>query len=151
MPNPPATIPSFHFWCQKILPLVYDDSLSYYEVLCKVRDVLNTVIGNVNNLNEICSQYGLTIEQILKDVADLQSEIEKVKNGDYVSLYLDSIINWIDENLQCLVARIVKYVCFGLSTDGHFVAYIPPAWDFLTFDTIIQPDNPLYGHLVLKW
>lgn len=27
--------------CQKILPLVYDDSLSYYEVLCKVVAKLN--------------------------------------------------------------------------------------------------------------
>ena len=24
------------FWCQKVLPLVYDNSLSYYEVLCKL-------------------------------------------------------------------------------------------------------------------
>ena len=24
------------FWCQKVLPLVYDDSLSYYEFLCKL-------------------------------------------------------------------------------------------------------------------
>lgn len=25
-----------NFWCQKVLPLVYDNSLSYYEVLCKL-------------------------------------------------------------------------------------------------------------------
>lgn len=31
----------FRFWCQKVLPLVYDDSLSYYEVLCKVVNYLN--------------------------------------------------------------------------------------------------------------
>ena len=31
-------------WCHKILPLVYDDSLSYYEVLCKVRAKINEVI-----------------------------------------------------------------------------------------------------------
>lgn len=28
-------------WCQKVLPLVYDDSLSYYELLCKVLKKLN--------------------------------------------------------------------------------------------------------------
>ena len=27
---------SFRFWCQTVLPLVYDDSLSYYELLNKV-------------------------------------------------------------------------------------------------------------------
>ena len=25
----------FRLWCQKVLPLVYDDSLSYYELLFK--------------------------------------------------------------------------------------------------------------------
>ena len=39
-------------WCYKILPLVYDDSLSYYEVLCKTTSALNDVIENVNNLPE---------------------------------------------------------------------------------------------------
>lgn len=37
------------FWCQKILPLVYDDSLSYYEVLDKVVDKLNETIDYVND------------------------------------------------------------------------------------------------------
>ena len=35
------TLRPFRFWCQKVLPLVYDDSLSYYELLCKVVAYLN--------------------------------------------------------------------------------------------------------------
>ena len=46
-----ASIEGFNFWCQKVLPLVYDDSLSYYEVLCKIQSKLNEVINNQNNLN----------------------------------------------------------------------------------------------------
>lgn len=41
-----------NFWCQKVLPLVYTDALSYYEMLGKFVDKLNELIGNVNNLNE---------------------------------------------------------------------------------------------------
>ena len=41
-----------NFWCQKVLPLVYTDALSYYEMLGKFVGKLNEVIGNVNNLNE---------------------------------------------------------------------------------------------------
>ena len=37
-------ISPFKFWCQKVLPLVYDDSLSYYELLCKVVNFFNEVI-----------------------------------------------------------------------------------------------------------
>ena len=39
-------LPIFKFWCHKVLPLVYDDSLSYYEVLCKVVDYINKLIEN---------------------------------------------------------------------------------------------------------
>ena len=144
-------IPSFKFWCQKVLPLVYDDSLSYYEVLCKLTEYINKMADNQNYFNDVLNQYGLTIELVKKDVDYLSSELEKVKNGDYVSLYLDSIIAWIDKNLQGLVARIVKYVCFGLTQNGYFIAYIPDTWDFITFNTIIDPTSDLYGHLVLRW
>lgn len=45
-------IRKFRFWCQKVLPLVYDDSLSYYEVLCKIVQYLNKVIEDVNSIPE---------------------------------------------------------------------------------------------------
>ena len=38
-----------HYWSTKVLPLVYDDSLSYYEVLAKVTEKLNDVIEIVND------------------------------------------------------------------------------------------------------
>lgn len=38
--------------CYKVLPLVYDDSLSYYENLCKMSSKLNEVIAEYNKLFE---------------------------------------------------------------------------------------------------
>lgn len=40
----------FRFWIQKVIPLVYDNSLSYYEVLCKVIAKLNEVIETYNSI-----------------------------------------------------------------------------------------------------
>lgn len=37
-------------FCQKVLPLVYDESLSYLEMVCKMSSKLNEVIENNNNL-----------------------------------------------------------------------------------------------------
>lgn len=139
------------FWCQKVIPLVYDDSLSYYELLCKVVKYINDMINNQNSMNEILQQYGQDIKQLKEDVSLLESELEKVKNGDYVSLYIDALSNWIDNNLQELVAKIVKYVFFELDDSGYFVAYIPEAWQFLEFDTIMNYNDPNYGHLTLEW
>ena len=35
-------------FCQKVLPLTYDESLSYYEFLCKLTNKLNEVINWAN-------------------------------------------------------------------------------------------------------
>lgn len=35
--------------CQKVLPLVYDESLSYYEVLCKLTSKMNEIITSIDN------------------------------------------------------------------------------------------------------
>ena len=40
------------FWCQKVLPLVYDESLSYYELLCKIMKHLNEAETDVSALEE---------------------------------------------------------------------------------------------------
>lgn len=53
------------FYCQPILPLVYDESMSYYETLCKVVGQLNTTGETVNKLNE-----GLTGEISDRQKAD---------------------------------------------------------------------------------
>lgn len=37
-----------NFWCHKILPLAYDESLSYYEVLCKLTHKMNEIIKVIN-------------------------------------------------------------------------------------------------------
>lgn len=146
-----APLPVFKFWCQKVLPLVYDPSLSLYEVMCKVIDYLNNVIKDVNILGNQVGVNTSDIEQLKQELAVINAELEKVKNGDYVSLYINALASWIDANLQELVGRIVKYVFFGLTDDGYFCAYIPESWQFIDFDTVMTPDDPLYGHLLLRW
>lgn len=56
---------TMRFYCQPILPLVYDESMSYYETLCKVVGQLNTTGDAVNKLNE-----GLTNEIADRQKAD---------------------------------------------------------------------------------
>lgn len=45
-------ISELKIWCNKILPLVYDDSMSYYECICKVVSKLNSVIENQNAISD---------------------------------------------------------------------------------------------------
>lgn len=54
--------------CFKILPLVYDESLSYYEVLCKVTSKINELIEANEELNEEFKQFKLSFNVNLFDV-----------------------------------------------------------------------------------
>ena len=67
---------SIKFWCQKVLPLVYDESLSYYEVLCKTADYVNNLIKDVKSFNEKLDGYDLEIDDVKADVEELQIELE---------------------------------------------------------------------------
>lgn len=137
----------FKSWCRKILPLVYDDSISYYEVLCKLTEYIQTLIDQMGDYDNLETE----IQELQQEVNLVKEDLEKVKNGDYMSLYIDSLANWIDANLQEMVARIVKYIFFGLTDDGHFAAYVPDSWDFIRFDTGMVTDEETYGHLLLYY
>lgn len=43
-------VEKIRYWCNKILPLAYDDSLSYYEVLARVQEKINKLIQAHNEL-----------------------------------------------------------------------------------------------------
>ena len=69
------TLQPFRYWCQKVLPLVYDDSLSYYELLCKVVDYLNKTMEDVETLHG--------------DVTNLHTAYEELQS--YVNNYFSTL------------------------------------------------------------
>nr|DAL84352.1 MAG TPA: hypothetical protein [Caudoviricetes sp.] len=146
-----ATVHRLQYWCRLVLPAVFDDSLSYYELVAKVAEKLNEVIDSNNELAGYVGTNTRDIAQLKEDVELLNSEFEKVRNGQYTSLYIEAMKNWLAENLINVVGQIVKFVWFGLSDDGHFAAYIPTSWRFLTFDMVADPDSPDYGRLLLSY
>lgn len=113
----PTKVDSFRFWCQKVLPLVYDDSLSYYELLCKVVVYLNNTIADVNTLgNDVDNLNKAFI--LLQDYVnnyfstlDVQEEInnkldEMVENGTF------------DRLLSKLILGIINVKAIGAKGDG---------------------------------
>ena len=60
-------IDKIRYWCHKILPLVYDDSLSYYEFLCKMDAKLNEVIDSTNGLVEAWERFQAELEKAWED------------------------------------------------------------------------------------
>lgn len=128
-----AGIEKVRFWCFKVLPLVYDDSLSYYEVLCKCTDKLNEMIDAMTGLED-------TIADIKAVIAQLE---EWIRNVD--TAYIQQ---WIAENLA-------EMIFVEINDAGYFVVYIPESWQDITFNTsgwdlVLDPPRD-YGHLVLSY
>ena len=88
-------ITPLEFYCHKILPLVYDDSLSYYEVLCKVQQKLNELI---ENNNELIRQWELYKNEIDKAFGEykkqLQAQLDEMRED--ISAFEELIRNEID-------------------------------------------------------
>ena len=126
-------VPHFRFWCQKVLPLVYDNSLSYYEVLCKVVHYINKLIDD---------------DKVMADeIDDLRAELKVVQ--DWINNFDTTELEQMIENL------LLKMIIVGLTDDGYLIFYIPESWDDITFNTtgydITVPYVTDYGHLVLSY
>lgn len=99
-------IDNFRFWCQKVLPTVYDDSLSYYELLCKVVAKLNETIDESNNLydaflllKEYVENYfeSHDVEQLINDKLD-----EMVEDGTLANLINDELLGALTDRVTAL-------------------------------------------------
>lgn len=86
------------FWCQKVLPLVYDDSLSYYEVLCKVVNYLNTVITDLDatehNVDQLKQAYDILVQFVDDKIGHIEEVVEDqlqqmLEDGDFDELISD--------------------------------------------------------------
>lgn len=73
-------IGKFRYFCQKVLPAVYDDSLSYYELLNKVVQYLNNVIEAVN-IN-----------------SDAIKELQDIISGELDDYIVEKINEWFEEH-----------------------------------------------------
>lgn len=134
-------IKKFRFWCQKVIPLVYDNSLSYYEVLCKVVDYLNKVI---EDMNEIPSYIDAKIEGALDDehlkelieevVANIESAISSNNEHDNTNSSADYNIGqmlWWNGKLYKVIRQIDAGDTFIVDTNIELVNFEDLFNDFI--------------------
>ena len=115
------------------------NSLSYYEYLGKIREILKGFFEEYDRFNKEMhdnfEQYKLDnnarIDRIMND---LKAEIKEYN--------IAAIETWLDENMPNYIASVAKFVWFGLSGD-YFVAVIPESWNDVQFDSTDD------GHLVV--
>ena len=109
---------------QKVLPAVYDDSLSYYELLAKMQDKLNEVVHLANELNVDIFNVSETVENI-EDIPEIEEQVET----------LQETANTIQSTLNALPS----YEQFlNLDSDVNDALLLKVPWP-------LNGDNPNYG------
>ena len=135
-----GTVSKLKYWCYKVLPLVYDDSLSYYELLCKV-------VSKLNELIEKYASFDDMVEEIQSAIDALQKQID-----EFDTTYIEKLIK----------DKLSNMIYVGISDAGYIIYYVPESWDDISFNTTgldIQNEqladnghvaNYEYGRLVLS-
>lgn len=134
---------AFRFWCQKVLPLVYDDSLSYYELLCKV-------VKYLNNTNEDVKLLGNSYLKLVEfvngyfDNLDVTTEVNNKLDEMVESGKLDDVIasgvsaaamQATEQQLPGVVAEQIDAVV-AEQIDGSVAGQIDEAVDSAVSDKI---------------
>lgn len=103
--NPEVPVKTFRYFCQNVLPAVYDDSLSYYELLCKLTAKINEIISAdqtqsnaIIELQQLYIELKSYVDNYFKNL-DVQQEInvkldamaEAGTLADIIAQYLDAI------------------------------------------------------------
>lgn len=152
---------TMRFYCQPILPLVYDESMSYYETLCKVVGQLNTTGETVNKLNE-----GLTNEIADRQKADaLLNDRLKILESTNAKIHFMAFASTPphkakpvlamptrDELRQWVTDRDMIVTLLETTDEGRNIvyaascAYNAPNWENASFDgfNIIVPISTAY-------
>lgn len=101
---------AFRFWCQMALPLTYDDSLSYYELLNKVVTYLNNTISDVANVETNVGRLAEAYNQLQDyvnnyfDDLDVEAELRNVLDKMVLDGTMDELLEpLVEENLPELV------------------------------------------------
>lgn len=134
--SPPYAAPGDHYQ--------YD----LYWLVNQLKQALeNTETLRVHDIGQDARLDGLDVLTAqLKDATD--QLFAKLKAGDFTK---DTFVEWVNTNMTGIIYQMVRFVFFGLDDDGHFVAYVPASWEFLHFDTLLDPDKPGFGHLVVYY
>ena len=107
-------------YCNKVLPLVYDDSLSYTEQVAKLVYKVNEVIASMENMEEeiLAQAKAYTDNAIAQTFAEVDARIAQLDQDiQDQKIYFDNLVdetvrtfNGIVDDLQSQYQRFTQYV-----------------------------------------
>lgn len=136
---------------------------SFLDFVPTVPQLYWNVDGNEQRYHLLCKQLhklvcyadmlGIKINLNHEAIEKLESEFEEFKESGFLDYYEQQLEAWINANMPEIIGKYIRMVFFGLTLDGHFVAYIPEGtgWDDIIFDTGAVYGTEQYGRLILSY
>lgn len=143
-----ATAPIPPFWgfsaFTPTIPKLYWDVKSQEQRILNLFDLLNKLVC-------YCDNMGLQIDVNAQDIQEIRDYVNEFLTSGFDDALAEKIAKWIDDHLQFIFTHTIRQVYFGLTQDGHFVAYVPDSWSDIVFDTGAVYGLDTYGRLILRW
>lgn len=125
-------------------PYINENDLNLDWILKHMKEVLATV----SKLDKWCSEHE-------KEYQELKKLVDDIYSGNLTPALVNALNKWFRENITDLIGQAIKGVFFEITDAGYFIAYIPEAWEEITFNTTeydyTTPLQTQYGHLVLSY
>lgn len=94
--------PNFGYWCQRVLPTVFDESLSYYEKVCKLEYEINQLIDDYNKFGEAVTA------EINKFEEDVNNEIERFETD--ITNQFNQFKDDVSQQIQTFIQNVTNIV-----------------------------------------
>lgn len=110
-------IEDLNFKCNRIsktLPLAFDDSLSYLEMLCSMLDKLNETIEQVNHNTEVAEHYEELLKQIETEVNRLEQEYLEFKAQ--IEAEIDERFTQMEATLTVYIENQIAIIRYEIQT-----------------------------------
>lgn len=121
----------------------------YWDVESQEQRIKN-ICCELKKLVEYVESMQVFSNETADAVRELQVLFEKFQASGFEDYYETQIKAWIESNLPWLWKTFASQVYFGLTSDGHFVAYVPESWADIQFDTGAVYGTEPYGRLILR-
>ena len=113
-------------------------------------DHFKEFIDKINTLDEWMAQHKTEYDELLLMYSEIKKDWDNFSNGIWPPTVFEQMQAWWERNAIDLVGEFVRFVFFGLSDDGYFMAYIPENWRDINFSTILEPGDD-YGRLCINY
>ena len=140
---PGLNFPIYSGWGQytPVIPKLYWDVYSQEQRLKQLCMNFDKVEHYLDYVAELMNEWNIEFtDEIEAELAEMWRQIHEG--------YIDAMNDWFEKDFY---KALVSQVYFGLTLDGHFVAYIPESWEDVFFDTGFNYNEDTYGRLILRW